>query len=56
MIQRVFDIDPWKIKTEKLDTKSILLMESLTSIGNGYMGMRSKATIFSCGIAYILQL
>lgn len=41
-IQRLFDIDPWKIKTTHLDKKNRRLQESLTSIGNGYMGMRGN--------------
>ncbi|MFV0557599.1 MAG: glycoside hydrolase family 65 protein [Enterococcus sp.] len=41
-MQRLFDIDPWKIATTKLDTTHHRLQESLTSIGNGYMGMRGN--------------
>ena len=41
-IQRLFDIDPWKISTTTLDTTHRRLQESLTSIGNGYMGMRGN--------------
>lgn len=41
-IQRLFDIDPWKITTTKLDRNNRRLQESLTSIGNGYMGMRGN--------------
>lgn len=41
-IQRLFEIDPWKIATSSLDTKNRRLQESLTSIGNGYMGMRGN--------------
>lgn len=40
MYKRLFDIDPWKISTRTLDKENKRLMESLTSIGNGYMGMR----------------
>ncbi|WP_438761322.1 glycoside hydrolase family 65 protein [Enterococcus sp. AZ194] len=40
MYKRLFDIDPWKIATHSLDRENKRLMESLTSIGNGYMGMR----------------
>ncbi|MBL1226338.1 glycoside hydrolase family 65 protein [Enterococcus sp. BWR-S5] len=40
MHKRLFDIDPWKITTSHLDRENKRLMESLTSIGNGYMGMR----------------
>lgn len=41
-IQRLFEIDPWKIKTHHLDKENRRLQESLTSIGNGYMGMRGN--------------
>ena len=41
-VQRLFDIDPWKIRTTKLDKEHRRLQESLTSIGNGYMGMRGN--------------
>ncbi|GEP18960.1 glycoside hydrolase family 65 protein [Pediococcus argentinicus] len=39
-MQRIFEIDPWKIVTHKLDKENKRLQESMTSIGNGYMGMR----------------
>ncbi len=39
-MQRTFEIDPWKIVTHKLDKANKRLQESMTSIGNGYMGMR----------------
>lgn len=41
-IQRLFDIDPWKISTTTFDKENRRLQESLTSIGNGYMGMRGN--------------
>lgn len=41
-IQRLFEVDPWKIKTKALDIENRRLQESLTSIGNGYMGMRGN--------------
>lgn len=41
-IKRLFEIDPWKICTTKLDKENRRLQESLTSIGNGYMGMRGN--------------
>ena len=41
-IKRLFEIDPWKIRTSKLDRENRRLQESLTSIGNGYMGMRGN--------------
>ncbi|MFS0784305.1 glycoside hydrolase family 65 protein [Bacillus sp. 1P06AnD] len=42
MIQRIFDIHPWKLSTTALDKDHKRLQESLTSIGNGYMGMRGN--------------
>lgn len=41
-IKRLFEIDPWKIRTTQLDKENLRLQESLTSIGNGYMGMRGN--------------
>lgn len=41
-VQRLFEIDPWKIRTTTLDKENRRLQESLTSIGNGYMGMRGN--------------
>lgn len=41
-IKRLFQIDPWKIKTNQLNKNELRLQESLTSIGNGYMGMRGN--------------
>lgn len=42
MSKRLFEIDPWKVKTSQLDVKNKRLQESLTAIGNGYMGMRGN--------------
>ncbi|MEG0749881.1 MAG: glycoside hydrolase family 65 protein [Carnobacterium sp.] len=42
MIKRLFEVDPWKIKTTSLTKEDKRLQESLTSIGNGYMGMRGN--------------
>ncbi|WP_096190916.1 glycoside hydrolase family 65 protein [Neobacillus soli] len=39
-IKRLFDINPWKITTTNLNKDDKRLQESITSIGNGYMGMR----------------
>ena len=36
-MKRLFDIDPWKIKTTVLNIEEKRLQESLTAIGNGYM-------------------
>lgn len=41
-VQRLFEIDPWKIRTTQLDKENRRLQESLTSMGNGYMGMRGN--------------
>lgn len=42
MLKRIFEIDPWKISTRTLDKDNKRLQESLTSIGNGYFGMRGS--------------
>ncbi|MGY3724019.1 maltose phosphorylase [Granulicatella balaenopterae] len=42
MIKRLFEIDPWTVSTHHLDKDNRRLQESLTSIGNGYMGMRGN--------------
>jgi len=42
IMNRLFDIDPWKVTTNELDKGNKRLQESLTSIGNGYMGMRGN--------------
>lgn len=42
MIKRLFEIDPWKIATHQFTKDDRRLQESLTSIGNGYMGMRGN--------------
>ncbi len=39
---RLFEIDEWKVKTTELNKEERRLQESLTSIGNGYMGMRGN--------------
>lgn len=39
-MERIFEIDPWKLVTHSLDPGNKRLQESLTSIGNEYMGMR----------------
>lgn len=40
MYKRLFEIDPWKISTKKFQPVDKRLQESITSIGNGYMGSR----------------
>ncbi|EUJ32035.1 maltose phosphorylase [Listeria floridensis FSL S10-1187] len=42
MRQRLFEVDDWHIKTSELNKEDRRLAESLTSIGNGYMGMRGN--------------
>ncbi|WP_088816394.1 MULTISPECIES: glycoside hydrolase family 65 protein [Listeria] len=42
MRQRLFEIDAWKLKTKELNKEQKRLQESLTSLGNGYMGMRGN--------------
>jgi len=42
MIKRLFDVDPWRVSSTKLDRVDKRLQESLTAIGNGYMGMRGN--------------
>lgn len=39
-MKRIFAIDPWQIKTNNLNPADKRLQESITSIGNEYMGMR----------------
>lgn len=39
-MQRIFEVDPWKVITHTLDKENKRLQESMTSIGNEYMGMR----------------
>ncbi|WP_221772006.1 glycoside hydrolase family 65 protein [Listeria booriae] len=42
MIQRLFEIDEWKLKSKQVEKEAKRLQESLTSLGNGYMGMRGN--------------
>ncbi|MDR1568352.1 MAG: glycoside hydrolase family 65 protein, partial [Streptococcaceae bacterium] len=41
-IKRLFETDPWRLVTKKCTIEDKRLQESLTSIGNGYMGMRGN--------------
>ena len=41
-LKRLFNINPWKLATNELHYSDIRLQESLTSTGNGYMGMRGN--------------
>ncbi|MDR4433104.1 glycoside hydrolase family 65 protein [Bacillus tequilensis] len=40
--QRLFEIDQWKIKTHTFQKEHTRLQESLTSLANGYMGIRGN--------------
>ncbi len=42
MIDRVFDVEPTALTTRVLHRDKLRLIESLTSIGNGHMGMRGN--------------
>jgi len=39
-MKRIFEVQPWNVITHTFDPKAKRLQESMTSIGNGYMGMR----------------
>lgn len=39
---RLFETEPWKLATHQLHKNQMRLLESLTSLGNGYMGMRGN--------------
>ncbi|MCI2019050.1 MAG: glycoside hydrolase family 65 protein [Lentilactobacillus buchneri] len=39
-MKRIFDVQPWHIVTNKFNPDNKRLQESMTSLGNGYMGMR----------------
>ena len=41
-MKRIFEIDPWKVTTHKFDPEDKRLQESMTAIGNDYMGMRGN--------------
>ncbi|WDF82278.1 glycoside hydrolase family 65 protein [Lacticaseibacillus pabuli] len=41
-MKRIFEIDPWLIQTHRFDQADKRLQESITAIGNGYMGMRGN--------------
>ncbi|CAJ1189867.1 Maltose phosphorylase [Companilactobacillus paralimentarius] len=41
-MKRIFEVAPWNVVTHKLDKENKRLQESLTSLGNGYMGMRGN--------------
>ncbi len=39
-MKRIFEINPWHIVTHELSSENKRLQESMTSLGNGNMGMR----------------
>lgn len=41
-MQTIFNIDPWVLREDQLPKDHMRLSESITSIGNGYMGMRGN--------------
>lgn len=41
-MNRLFAIDPWQVTTTQFNPATKRLQESLTAIGNGYMGMRGN--------------
>lgn len=41
-IKRIMKVEPWKITSNQIEKEDRRLQESLTSIGNGYMGMRGN--------------
>ncbi|MDR2976337.1 MAG: glycoside hydrolase family 65 protein [Streptococcaceae bacterium] len=41
-MKRIMSLDPWLVKSDKLEKENRRLQESLTSLGNGYMGMRGN--------------
>ncbi|WP_297816147.1 glycoside hydrolase family 65 protein [uncultured Lactobacillus sp.] len=41
-MKRIFEIDPWKVETHNFSKEDKRLQESMTAIGNDYMGMRGN--------------
>lgn len=41
-MKRIFNVDPWLLESHELKPEDKRLQESLTAIGNGYMGMRGN--------------
>ncbi|MFD1392814.1 glycoside hydrolase family 65 protein [Lacticaseibacillus jixianensis] len=41
-MKRIFEIDPWLVQSHELHPEDKRLQESLTAIGNGYMGLRGN--------------
>ncbi|WP_125573215.1 glycoside hydrolase family 65 protein [Levilactobacillus huananensis] len=41
-MKRIFEVQPWHVITHTFDPQDKRLQESMTSLGNGYMGMRGN--------------
>lgn len=41
-MKRIFEVNPWKVVTHNFSAEDKRLQESITSIGNDYMGMRGN--------------
>ena len=41
-MKRIFEIDPWKLTSHTFSKEDKRLQESMTSIGNEYMGLRGN--------------
>ncbi|OFM90758.1 maltose phosphorylase [Lactobacillus sp. HMSC068B07] len=41
-MKRIFEIDPWLVQSHQLNPNEKRLQESMTAIGNGYMGLRGN--------------
>lgn len=41
-MKRIFEVDPWLVSTHHFDPADKRLQESITAIGNGYMGLRGN--------------
>ncbi|AKP66637.1 glycoside hydrolase family 65 protein [Companilactobacillus ginsenosidimutans] len=39
-MKRIFEVQPWNVETHEFKAENKRLQESMTSLGNGYMGMR----------------
>ena len=48
-----YRVDPWRVVEEGLDERRNLISESLTSIGNGYMGMRGNFEEEFSGVTHL---
>ncbi|WP_195525953.1 glycoside hydrolase family 65 protein [Lacticaseibacillus rhamnosus] len=41
-MKRLFEVDPWLVATHRLEKTDRRLQESITAVGNGYMGLRGN--------------